>query len=92
MSEICAQEGCETEAAFQFYDPETGETTKLCSEHLEEVNEFFGARSWVLAGYAVPIEDADEYRLPRMPHSEEEQRARRSVDQLIRGGSPSHHH
>ncbi|MFB6096797.1 MAG: hypothetical protein ABEJ74_05365 [Haloferacaceae archaeon] len=92
MTETCAQAGCETDAEFAFYHPETGETMSLCGDHLEEVNDFFGTRSWLLAGYAVPIEEADEYRLPRTPVQEHERRARRSVDQLLRGGSPSHHH
>lgn len=91
MTDAC--EECEDDAEFAFYHPETAETMSLCGEHLDDINDFFGLRSWLLAGYAVPAEEADQHRpLPRTPRREDEQRARRSIDQLIRGGSPSHSH
>jgi hypothetical protein len=93
MTTDCAHEGCTDEAEFRFYNPETGGTSDLCGEHLEAVNDFFGTRSWLLAGYAVPLEDVDaRTSLPLLPRNEEEQRARRSVDQLVRTGETSHHH
>lgn len=84
MSEVCQESGCDRTAAYEFYRPETGRVELLCLEHLEAANELIEVRSWLLGGYAQPIEDADRRELPRSPQRPEERQAREAIDQLVR--------
>lgn len=92
-ADTCEYEGCSTDAEFAFYNPREGGTSLLCAEHLDDADDFFDVRTWVTAGYAMPVDDWDgPGSLPVTPQRKDQQKARRAVDQLLRGGSPGHSH
>ena len=92
-TDVCERDACSSDASFAFYNPHNGQTMLLCTDHLDGFDDFFDVRTWVSAGYALPIEEWQGPRsLPRTPTREDQQQARRAVDQMLRGHSPSHNH
>ena len=84
MVDACQEPGCERDAEYEFYRPETGQVELVCRDHLAAANELIEVRSWLLAGYARPVEDAGRQSLPKTPRRPEERQAREAVDQLVR--------